>query len=181
MAKAKGEFWKLLGSVLWNFRFVILIVVVFLLFSSLIAFYLGVHSALEAFNRTLQDNEKLPSEEILVFLISAIDEFLLGIVLIIIALGIYELFISKLHLSKNHAAKWLEFESLEELKAVLTKVIVIILMVFFFKSVVGMKFDTPLSTLYLAIGVILIALANYLTQKNIREVPNEKAKNNPGN
>lgn len=164
MAKANG-LWKLIGSVLWNFRFVILIVVVFLLFSSLMAFYLGINSTLEAFHEIFKDNESLPSEEILVLLISSIDEFLLGIVLIIISLGIYELFIGKIHLA---AANWLEFESLEELKAVLTKLIVIILMVFYFKSVVGMKFDTPLSALYLAIGVILIALANYLTQKNIK-------------
>src|SRR3989338_4519257 len=76
---------------------------------------------------------------ILVFLISSIDEFLLGIVLIIIALGIYELFISDIKLT-GKTTKWMEFSSLEELKAVLTKVIVIILMVYFFKSVVVMKF-----------------------------------------
>jgi len=121
----------------------------------------------------------LPSEKVLVYLISSIDEFLLGIILIIIAMGIYELFISKLHLSeRKNAPTWLEFTSLEELKAVLTNVIVIILMVFFFKSVVGMKFETPLSILYLAIGVILIALANYLSQKSKKEkAENEKPKN----
>ena len=107
------------------------------------------------------------------FLISSIDEFLLGIVLIIIALGIYELFISDIKLT-GKTTKWMEFSSLEELKAVLTKVIVIILMVYFFKSVVVMKFTTPLSILYLGIGIIMIALANFLTQKGFKG-KNEKA------
>ena len=172
MEKIKKKFWESLGYLLWNFRFIILVVVIVMLFSSSIAFYLGVHSAFEAFSEITNAKGQLHSEEILVFLISSIDEFLLGIVLIIIALGIYELFISKLELAAG--SKWLEFNSLEELKAVLTKVIVIILMVFFFKNVVGMKFDTPLSILYLGIGVILIASANYLTQKGVKELKNEK-------
>lgn len=173
----KGRFWELFGKALWKFRIVILAVVIIMLLSSLIAFYLGIHSAYEAYSEITHAaslHQPLPSEEILVFLISSIDEFLLGIVLIIIALGIYELFISDIKLT-GKSTKWMEFSSLEELKAVLTKVIVIILMVYFFKSVVGMKFTTPLSILYLAAGIIMIALANYLTHKDSKEHKNEKA------
>ena len=170
----KGRFWELFGKALWSFRLIILVVVIVMLLSSLIAFYLGIYSAYEAYSTITHSSPgHLPSEEILVFLISSIDEFLLGIVLIIIALGIYELFISDIKLT-GKTTKWMEFSSLEELKAVLTKVIVIILMVYFFKSVVGMKFTTPLSILYLAIGVILIALANFITQKGFKG-KNEKA------
>ena len=159
---------------LWNFRFVILIVVIALLFSSLIAFYLGVHSTMESFNevRHMQKTGAATSNLILVYLISSIDEFLLGIILIIIALGIYELFISKIDVIESRDIQypnWLVFHSLEDLKATLTKVIIIILMVYFFKSVVSMKFDTPLSILYLSVGIILIALANYISYKGIHE------------
>lgn len=155
---------------LWNFRFLILIVIISLLFSSLIAFYLGVHSTKEALNEVLHSKESgtLPSNVIIVYLISSLDEFLLGIILIIIALGIYELFISKIDVLDSKEIpypNWLTFRSLDDLKGVLTKVIIIILMVYFFKSVVLLKFDTPLSILYLAIGIILIALANYVSQK----------------
>jgi uncharacterized membrane protein YqhA len=158
---------------LWNFRFIILVVIIALLFSSLIAFYLGIHSTIEAYHQiTYAEGGKIPSNVILVYLISSIDEFLLGIILIIISLGVYELFISKIDvLEKNEIPypSWLTFRSLEDLKAVLTKVIIIILMVYFFKSVVIMKFDTPLSILYLAVGIILIALANYISHKNSHE------------
>ena len=156
---------------MWSFRFVILIVVFALLTSSLAAFYLGVHSTIEAFGEithSYQEERSLEANVVIVYLISSIDEFLLGIVMIIIALGVYELFVSKIDFideGKLLYPKWLTFHSLEELKAVLTKVIVIILMVYFFKSVVMMEFDTPLSILYLAIGIILIALANYISHK----------------
>ena len=149
---------------MWSFRFVILIAVFALLISSLAAFYLGVQSTIEAFGEithSYQEGKGLETNVVIVYLISSIDEFLLGIVMIIIALGIYELFISKIDFideGKLLYPKWLTFHSLEELKAVLTKVIIIILMVYFFKSVVMMEFNTPLSILYLAVGIVLIAL-----------------------
>ena len=157
---------------MWSFRFVILIAVFALLISSLAAFYLGVQSTVEAFGEiahSYQEGKGLETNVVIVYLISSIDEFLLGIVMIIIALGIYELFISKIDFidaGKLLYPKWLTFHSLEELKAVLTKVIIIILMVYFFKSVVMMEFDTPLSILYLAIGIILIAFANHISHKS---------------
>lgn len=163
---------KLFEGLLWNFRYTILVAIVTLIFSSLIAFYLGFNSTIEAFREIAdarQHNESIPSNVILVHIISSIDEFLLGIILIIFSLGIYELFISKLDVLQDKDIpypNWLIFRSLEDLKGVLTKVIIIILMVYFFKSVVVMKFDTPLSILYLATGIILIALANYISHKH---------------
>ena len=158
-------------NAMWSFRFVILVVVFALLISSLAAFYLGVHSTVEAFREiahSYQEGKSLETNLVIVYLISSIDEFLLGIIMIIISLGTYELFISKIDFIDNGKLlypKWLTFHSLEELKSVLTKVIIIILMVYFFKSVVMMEFDTPLSILYLAVGIILIALANYISHK----------------
>ncbi len=168
----RGKLERSFEHALWNFRFVILIAVVALLAGSLAAFYLGAVSVWEAILEAIHSqtaHTPLETNKVIVYLISSIDEFLLGIIMIIISLGIYELFISKLDVAMGDEdlpyPKWLTFHSLDELKAVLTKVIVIILMVYFFKSVVMMKFDTPLSIMYLAIGIILIALANYLSHK----------------
>jgi uncharacterized membrane protein YqhA len=156
--------------------------VIALLIGSLAAFYLGAMSIYEAFlqvSSAQSSHSAVETNKVIVYLISSIDEFLLGIIMIIISLGIYELFISKLDVIENEDEdlpypKWLTFHSLEELKAVLTKVIVIILMVYFFKSVVMMTFDTPLSILYLSIGIILIALANYLSHKPHTEKKQKK-------
>ncbi len=157
---------------IWNFRFIILVAVVALLFSSLIAFYLGVESTFKALGTALAHGDETSANRTIVHLISSLDEFLLGIILIIISLGIYELFISEIDVIKKEGKggspypKWLTFHSLEELKAVLTKVIIIILMVYFFKSVVVLKFTEPLSILYLAVSILLIALANYFSHKS---------------
>lgn len=168
----RGKIERWFEQALWNFRFIILVAVIALLAGSLAAFYLGAVSIWEAIHEALQAqaaHTSLETNKVIVYLISSIDEFLLGIIMIIISLGIYELFISKLDVIEGDEdypyPKWLTFHSLEELKAVLTKVIVIILMVYFFKSVVMMEFDTPLSVMYLAIGILLIALANYLSHK----------------
>ena len=177
----RGKIEQSFEHALWNFRFVILIAVIALLIGSLAAFYLGAISVYEAVMEAVGSqtaHTTLETNKVIVYLISSIDEFLLGIIMIIISLGIYELFISKIDAiggdEDSPYPKWLTFHSLEELKAVLTKVIVIILMVYFFKSVVMMKFDTPLSVMYLAIGIFLIALANYLSHKPHSEEKNRK-------
>lgn len=150
-------------GMLWNTRFIIIIAVFGLLIGSFVAFWLGIESLLFAIGEVWNHGT---ANEVLVHLISAIDEFLLGIVMIIMALGVYELFISEIDGKKGQQyPQWLQFHSLEELKAVLTKVIIIILIVYFFKSVVVMKFDTPVGILYLGAGIILVALADYLTKK----------------
>ena len=120
---------KIFENGLWKFRYVIIIVVLALLISSLIAFVLGIYSTYEAYHElssAFSHGEPVPSNLIVVYLISSLDEFLLGIILIIIALGVYELFISKIDTLKGEEIpypNWLTFHSLDDLKAVLTKVI----------------------------------------------------------
>ena len=169
-----GKAERLFEKGIWNFRFIILIAVVALLTSSVIAFSIGVQSTAKAASEvisSIRTGEEADANRVIVYLISSLDEFLLGIILIIISLGVYELFISEIDVIKSEKdgkslyPKWLTFHSLEELKATLTKVIIIILMVYFFKSVVLLKFTQPLSILYLAISILLIALANYFSHR----------------
>ena len=146
-----------LENFLLSFRYVVFLVVAVLMVSSFVAFYLGAKSSFEAFAHAFAGEE---SSVVILYLVSSLDEFLLGIIMIIISLGLYELFISKLDVLEEETMpflNWLKFTSLEDLKAVLTKVIIIILMVYFFKTVIVMKFDSPLSILYLAIGTQLLS------------------------
>ena len=160
----KSRLQQFFESFLWNFRYIIILVVICLLIASLFSFYLAIHSMIEGFHLI---NSAQFSDKILVHIISALDEFLLGIIIFIFALGIYELFMSKIDMIEQDeiGAKWLSFHSLDELKSALVKVLIIILIVYFFKSVALMQFTTPLSILYLAAGIILIAVAQYLSGK----------------
>jgi uncharacterized membrane protein YqhA len=87
--------------------------------------------------------------------IQVIDLFLLGTVLYIIAMGLYELFIS----DELRLPQWLEIHDLDELKARLVGVIVVALVVSFFAKVV--EWNKGIDILYLggAIAVVIVAIS----------------------
>ncbi|MDQ6991365.1 MAG: YqhA family protein [Mariprofundaceae bacterium] len=99
--------------------------------------------------------------------ITAVDDFLLAIVLLIFALGVYELHIDKIDFARNDpaAGKLLQIESLDDLKDRLGKVILMILIVAFFKNVLHVTFDDPLNILYMGAGIFLVSLALYFGHK----------------
>ena len=65
--------------------------------------------------------------------------------------------------SSETASNVLVIHSLDDLKARLAKVILMILIVKFFEHAIGMIFDTPLDLLYLAAGITLIGAAIYIS------------------
>jgi len=99
--------------------------------------------------------------------ITAVDDFLLAIVMLIFALGVYELHIDKIEVAKGNptAGKLLQIESLDDLKDRLGKVILMILIVAFFKNVLHVTFDDPLNILYMGAGIFLISLSLYFGHK----------------
>ena len=106
-------------------------------------------------------------EELIGGIIGAVDLYLIAVVLLIFAFGIYELFISEIDDAENSEVgkKILAIHSLDELKDKLGKVVVMVLIVSFFKKVIHMNFDTPLSMLYLAGSILALALALYFMHK----------------
>jgi len=59
----------------------------------------------------------------------------------------------------------LAIRSLDELKSKLGNVIVMVLIVIFFKQVIHMEFKTPLDMLYLGGGIFALALSLYYMHK----------------
>jgi len=100
-------------------------------------------------------------------IIGAVDLYLIAVVLLIFSFGIYELFISKIDDAESSEAgsKILAIHSLDELKDKLGKVVVMVLIVSFFKKVINMDFNTPLEMLYLAGSILALALALYFMHK----------------
>ena len=115
---------------------------------------------------TLADAERIALRSTTItHVVELIDGYLLAIVLLIFALGLYELFISKIDEAENaeNASQVLVINSLDDIKARLSKVIVMILIVNFFEHALGMHFATPLDLLAFSGGIALIGLALYLT------------------
>jgi uncharacterized membrane protein YqhA len=100
-------------------------------------------------------------------IIGAVDLYLIAVVLFIFAFGIYELFISRIDDAEESetGSKILAIHSLDELKDKLGKVVVMVLIVTFFKKVIHMSFGTPTEMLFLALSILALALALYYMHK----------------
>lgn len=158
----------LVEGIIWNTRFLTFIPVIFGLISVICLFILGSWDILQGLYLILKletDNSKLISK-ILGLIIGGIDLYFIGIVLLLFSFGIYELFISKIDIARqpNVEIKILEVQSLEELKDKIMKVIVIVLVVSFFKQVTQLELTTAGDLLYLAISILLLSASGYLMQ-----------------
>lgn len=163
----------LFERVLWESRFAVLFAVVASLFSSLAVFYMA---TIDAYYMISHLGEYAsPSLDIaarnalrsttITHVVEIVDGYLLATVLLIFSLGLYELFISKIDQAAKSetSSNVLLITSLDDLKARLAKVILMILIVKFFEHAIGMKFQSPLDLLYLAGGISLLGLALYLS------------------
>ena len=148
---------------LWTVRFLAIVPVLFGVFSVLGLFILGSLEIISGLSGYLHFKHEETAKSILSGIIGGIDMYLIGIVLLIFSFGIYELFISKIDIGRqNEEIQILEIKSLDQLKDKVLKVIVMVLVVGFFKKVLEMPISTPLDLLYLAISILLIAASSYL-------------------
>jgi len=89
--------------------------------------------------------------------------------MVIFALGLYELFVGPIKAAESPTgARLLEIRDLDELKNRLAKVIILLLVVEFFQQALRLTFATPLDLLYLAIGILLIGGAVFLSTPHAR-------------
>jgi uncharacterized membrane protein YqhA len=164
---------ELFEAALWNTRFVVLAAVVSTVLVAIAMFYIvsveavyTVGHLLDYASPALDAAARAELRERSVgHVIEIVDGFLLGAVLLIFGLGLYELFISQIDIAEESEGSnnVLNITSLDDLKTRLAKVILIILIVKFFEYVTHIEFDTPLQLLQLAGGIALIGLALYLT------------------
>lgn len=108
--------------------------------------------------------------------VEIIDGYLLGTVLLIFALGLYELFISKIDMAarSEKSSRVLLITSLDDLKSRLAKVILMILIVKFFEHAIRMVFSNPLDLLYLAAGIALIGAAILMSHSDTHNLHGKK-------
>lgn len=171
-------------AILFNSRIIVVLAVVGSLVASVVMFVRGVL----VIAGSVQDFAQHPmahgehGDDLAIGLISSVDNFLFATVLLIFAMGIYELFISRIDPASRHAdsrPNWLEIHSLDDLKGALGKVILMILIVRLFETAVKMQYSEPLHLLWLALCVLFVAVALYLqTAGHKLEKPHGPAKAN---
>lgn len=100
------------------------------------------------------------SKDLLVSFIEVADIFLLGIVLYIISLGIFELFVD----DRLPLPKWLEFHHLNDLEHKLIGVVAVVLTVYFLGQVIKTPTGEAMGLLWLglSIGAVLAAVGFFM-------------------
>jgi uncharacterized membrane protein YqhA len=102
---------------------------------------------------------------IVAHVVAVVDGYLLAAIMLIFALGLYELFVSRIDVAEGSefASRVLLIRSLDDLKDRLAKVVLLMLVVKFFEIAIGVKIERPLDLLYLAVGIALVSTALWLS------------------
>lgn len=150
---------------LWKFRLFALIPVLFGLLSTLNFFVIGSLEVVEGIFYSFQADYREDGAfiEVITKVVGGIDHYLIGIVLLIFSFGIYELFISEIDVRfQFQEVKILQIENLDQLKHKILQVIIMVMVISFFKKALSMKIATTLDLLLFASAVLLISVSSYL-------------------
>ena len=97
------------------------------------------------------------AKHLAVELIEMTDLFLLGMVLYVVAIGMYQLFINP----EIDIPSWMRVESLDDLKTQLINVIIVLLAVTFLAVAVSWTTDRAILSFGVAVAIVILALAAY--------------------
>ena len=161
---------------LWGSRFMVIMAVIFGLIGAIALF---VVASVDVYNVSVYiievyTNHLHPEkfhERVVGEIIGAVDLYLIGVVMLLFSFGLYELFISEIDPARDTAeeeesvSRILAIHSLDQLKDKISKVIVMVLVVGFFKKVGLAEFTTPLELLYLALSITAVSVGLYFLSK----------------
>jgi len=164
---------QLFEGALWRSRYIVLFAVVASMAASFAIFFLATADVVYLLQHVshyldsglTQDARAELRNSTLTHIVEVVDGYLLGAVLLIFALGMYELFVSEIDAARSSKAssKILLIENLDDLKNRLAKVILMILIVKVFEHALKLKISLPLDLLYLGASIALIGLALFLS------------------
>ena len=165
---------KFFENAMWQTRLFVLFAVIFGLLGSIVLFIVASMDIFEVLKYTINvySNGLHPEnfhEEIVSKIIGAVDLYLIAVVMLIFAFGIYELFISKIDAAcveeNENCSTILAIHSLDQLKDKIAKVIIMVLIVNYFQRVLHTKYETPLELLYFALAITALAVGLYFLGK----------------
>ena len=150
---------------LWKFRLFTLAPVIFGLLGVLNFFAVGSIEILEGLSSSLHldhvdENSLITS---VTSIIGGVDHYLIGVVLLLFSFGVYEIFISPIDIRLRYKeVKILQISTLDELKHKILQVIIMALIIAFFKKALSFPIESRLDLLSMASCILLIAASIYL-------------------
>ncbi len=161
---------RVFERVLWATRYIVLVAVVAIVVLAVVAFYYALVD-LTYLLRSAADYAYLaPSErpaardEGVTTTVKVLDGFFIGALLLIVAVGLYELFVGRIEGAETSEVgpRLLKITSLEDLKERVAKLVVLILVIELFQRALRLSYDSPLEVLYLAAAIMLVSGGLYL-------------------
>ena len=161
---------KKFEKILWNFRYITLLAVFLSILSAFTLIVIGSWDIIYSiiYQNPLFNTDISNNNDLLFKIISSIDLFLIGIVLLIFGFGVYELFISEIDFAKGKFAdSTLKINSLDQLKNKIIKVIIIVLIVKFFEKILKLtpNFSSPNDILVFSLSILAICLGYFLINR----------------
>jgi uncharacterized membrane protein YqhA len=149
----------MIKKILENSRYVVFIAVAGSLVATLTLLLFGIYEIGEVLLKIPQG--LVDSKTVVLKFIEIVDGFLLATVFLIIAVGLYELFID----STLDLPEWLDIKTLDDLKAKLVGVVIIVLAVIFLGNTARWSGGTEILYLGGGIAAVIAALTYFLSQK----------------
>lgn len=159
---------------LWATRLIVLVPVIGSLLLAASAFLLGAADTVEVIRVLLGyvaadgDATHAARNEVVASVVQTIDADLIGAIMLVVALGLYELFIKRLRAAEESevAERVLTVRTLDDLKDRITRLVLLILIVEFFGVALGLTISSALELLMLGVGILMIAAAMYLASRH---------------
>ena len=102
----------------------------------------------------------LSAKAAITYMIQAIDVFLIGLVLMIFAGGIYQLFIRRRESDSPEINSWVRITSITQLKRILVELVIVILFVRALEGALVIEYGSFIwENLVLPLGILMLALA----------------------
>lgn len=152
---------------LWNARFLVMLAVIPSLLGATVLFLIGTVDMIQVaadtvmyyFGNTTEDIHDTVVPKIII----AVDIYLIAIVLLIFGSGVYRLFVSTIDQAEEQSPSHpFNVNSFDQLKDKIARVVILAVIIEFFRAVVDIRFQTPQEAIYLALSVLALAGALYL-------------------
>ena len=155
---------------LWKCRLIAILAVIFGMVGSISLFLVASYDIVEISKKVYMfffgGYRPLNFHDVLIEkIIGAVHLYLVAVVMLIFSFGIYELFISEIDNKEDGGSKILAIHSLDELKDKLGKVVIMVLIIGFFKRVMDIDYSSPMEMMFLAGSILMLALALYFMHK----------------
>jgi uncharacterized membrane protein YqhA len=153
-----------MSTLLGASRFLVILAVIGALLAATTLLVYGLLETVQLISNTIQNGEvtRKVAKALALEFIEIIDLFLLGTVFYIVAIGLYELFIS----TNVKLPSWLTINNLDDLKNKLIAVVIVVLGVLFLGQVVSWDGERDLLGYGVAVALVIGALSYFLSQKS---------------